>query len=35
VLGLLGITLAAMGVSEKTLKRIGQPYKKVTGPSEV
>jgi NADPH-dependent 2,4-dienoyl-CoA reductase/sulfur reductase-like enzyme len=29
VLGLFGMTLAATGASEKTLKRIGRPYKKV------
>lgn len=29
VLGLFGMTLAATGASEKTLKRIGRPYKKM------
>jgi hypothetical protein len=31
VLGLFGMTLAATGASEKTLKRVGKPYKKVRG----
>ena len=32
VVGVMGMTVAATGASEKTLKRVGIPYSKVSPP---